>query len=827
MKRAVLLDVSAIMYRAYFANMNFRTKNEPTGAVYGFINTLLSIINKFKPDYMAAAFDVKRSSLKRTEIYSDYKSNRQSTPEDLVTQIPRIEEVLDAFNINRYKIEGYEADDVLGSLAKKIAKQDIEVIIVTGDKDLSQLVEKNITVALLGKGTEGEKFGILKTSEDVINYLGVVPEKIPDLFGLIGDKSDGIPGVTKIGEKKALAIFSQYDSLEKIYDNIDNLKNIDGIGPSLIKNLINEKDIAFMSRELAKIFIDLDISVEESGLQYGMNREKLYSLCKILEFKMFIKKLGLEEKPQNPTLFSFENITEKKESPKVVEEEKEVEFTKEINLTLSNRELLIIDSENGLNEQKEYLSNYKKIASIYYESLGIILSTEDKDLYFPLNHGGLLAKNIDKNLVVNFISELDIKFISYNFKSLLNLGIKFKSMYMDMMIAYHLISSQTKIDPIIPITEYSTLEPKDFKTAFGKINVELITAQDFSKYLSDISIGILAIFNELNYLLKKEDLYKILMENEMPLIPVLSLMERKGIEIDVQYFKNYSLELDKELLRIEKAIYEEAGEEFNINSPKQLGDILFVKLNLPSGKKTKTGYSTDVMVLEDLESYGYNIARLLLDYRKLNKLKTTYVDTLPLLVDENSRIHTTFNQIGTATGRLSSSDPNLQNIPVKTDDGIKIREGFVAGEGKVLMSIDYSQVELRVLTSMSKDENLIEAYKEEKDLHDLTARRIFNLSDSETVSREQRTIAKIINFSIIYGKTPFGLAKELKIPVKDASEYIKKYFEQYPRVTSFEREVIEFGEEHGYVKTLFGRKRYISGIILKIKLLNHRLKEWQ
>ena len=1041
MKKAVLLDVSAIMYRAYFANMNFRTKNEPTGAVYGFINTLLSIINEFKPDYMAAAFDVKRSSLKRTEIYSDYKSNRQSAPEDLITQIPRIEEVLDAFNINRYKIEGYEADDVLGSLAKKLAKQDIEVIIVTGDKDLSQLVEKNITVALLGKGTEGEKFGTLKNSDDVVNYLGVVPEKIPDLFGLIGDKSDGIPGVTKIGEKKALAIFSQYDSLEKIYENIDNLKSIDGIGPSLIKNLINEKDIAFMSRELAKIFTNLDINVEESGLQYGMDRERLYSLCKALEFKMFIKKLGLEEikkrriiildqkasfhklkeiqniknefktdyfimtmkknikiegifeyfdltdynkkenmniigvgslakklakqdeiiiitendllfqvieknisvaipdkknkgkynvlkapqnilnyigldiiperipdffaiigtkktekikgisekkvkkifshyssleeiynnidklknidgigkttieklknekdklfknreilkisidpninidnilkkfleeKPQNPTLFSLEDIEEKKESSRVIEEKKEVEFIKEINLNLSNRQLLIIDSESSLNEEKEYLTNYKKIASIYYEELGIIISTEDKDFYFPLNHGGLLAKNIDKNLVVNFISQLDIKFISYNFKALLNLGINFKSMYMDMMIAYHLISSQTKIDPIIAITEYSKLEPKDFKATFGKVNVELITIQDFSKYLSDISIGILAIYDELNYLLKKEDLYKVLMENEMPLIPVLSLMERKGIEIDVQYFKNYSVELDKELLRIEKAIYEEAGEEFNINSPKQLGDILFVKMNLPSGKKTKTGYSTDVMVLEDLESCGYNIARLLLDYRKLNKLKTTYVDTLPLLVDENSRIHTTFNQIGTATGRLSSSDPNLQNIPVKTDDGIKIREGFIAGEGKVLMSIDYSQVELRVLTSMSKDENLIEAYREEKDLHDLTARRIFNLPDSETVSREQRTIAKIINFSIIYGKTPFGLAKELKIPVKDASEYIKKYFEQYPRVTTFEREVIEFGEEHGYVKTLFGRKRYISGIDSKNKTI--------
>ena len=825
MKRAVLLDVSAIMYRAYFANMNFRTKNEPTGAVYGFINTLLSIIKEFNPDYMAAAFDVKRSSLKRTEIYGDYKSNRQSTPEDLVAQIPRIEEVLDAFNINRYRIESYEADDILGSLAKKIAKDDLEVIIVTGDKDLSQLVEKNITIALLGKGSEGEKFGMLRTAEDVVNYLGVVPEKIPDLFGLIGDKSDGIPGVTKIGEKKALAIFSKYDSLEKIYENIDDLKNIEGIGPSLIKNLTNEKDIAFMSRELAKIFTDLDINVEESGLQYGMDREKLYSLCKTLEFKMFIKKLNLEEKTQSsnsnsnpkPILLSlFDKIEEVEKTEKAFEE---IKYEKELNINFSNRELLIINNETLLNEQKEYLNNYKKIASIYYEELGIILSTEEKDLYFPLNHRGLLSRNIDKYILINFISELNIKFISYNFKALLNLGFTFKSMYMDMMIAYHLISSQTKMDVLLPITEYSKLEAKDFKTTFGKVNIETLLIEDFSKYLSNIGLGILACYDEINHLLHKEELYDILIQNEMPLIPVLSLMERKGIKIDISYFKNYSLELEKELAKIEKAIYEEAGEEFNINSPKQLGDILFVKMNLPSGKKTKTGYSTDVMVLEDLESYGYNIARLLLDYRKLNKLKTTYVDTLPNLVDSNSRIHTSFNQIGTATGRLSSSEPNLQNIPVKTDDGIKIREGFVAGEGKVLMSIDYSQVELRVLTSVSKDENLIEAYREEKDLHDLTARRIFNLSDSDAVSREQRTIAKIINFSIIYGKTAFGLAKELKIPVKDASEYIKKYFEQYPRVTTFEKEVIEFGEEHGYVKTLFGRKRYINGIDSKNKTI--------
>ena len=772
---------------------------------------------------MAAAFDVKRSSLKRTEIYSDYKSNRQSTPEDLVAQIPRIEEVLDAFNINRYRIESYEADDVLGSIAKKIARDDLEVIIVTGDKDLSQLVEKNITIALLGKGTEGEKFGMLRTAEDVVNYLGVVPEKIPDLFGLIGDKSDGIPGVTKIGEKKALAIFSKYDSLEKIYENIDDLKNIEGIGPSLIKNLTNEKDIAFLSRELAKIFTNLDINVEEENLKYSMDKEKLYELCKILEFKMFIKKLNLEEKTQTSNfdhkavlLSLFDKIEDVEKTEKV---EKEIVYEKELNINFSNRELVIIDNETLLNEQKEYLNNYKKIASIYYEELGIILSTEEKDLYFPLNHGGLLSKNIDKNTLIKFIAELDVKFISYNFKTLLNLGFTFKSMYMDMMIAYHLISSQTKMDVFIPITEYSNVDAKDFKTTFGKAHIETLLVGEFAGYLSKIGLGILAIYDEINHILHKEELYDILIQNEMPLIPVLSLMERKGIKIDVSYFKNYSSELEKELAKIEKAIYEEAGEEFNINSPKQLGDILFVKMNLPSGKKTKTGYSTDVMVLEDLESYGYDIARLLLDYRKLNKLKTTYVDTLPNLVDSNSRIHTSFNQIGTATGRLSSSEPNLQNIPVKTDDGIKIREGFVAEEGKVLMSIDYSQVELRVLTSMSKDENLIEAYREEKDLHDLTARRIFNLSDSDDVTREQRTIAKIINFSIIYGKTAFGLAKELKIPVKDASEYIKKYFEQYPRVTTFEKEVIEFGEEHGYVKTLFGRKRYISGIDSKNKTI--------
>lgn len=817
MKKAVLLDVSAIMYRAYFANLNFRTKNEPTGAVYGFTNTFMSILKEFNPDYVAAAFDVKRASLKRTEIFGEYKSNRESAPEDLIRQIPRIEEFLDSFNIKRYKIEGYEADDVLGSLAKKLAEQEIEVYIVTGDKDLSQLVEKNINIALLGKGTEGEKFGILKNDDDVINYLGVKPDKIPDLFGLIGDKSDGIPGITKIGEKKALALLTKYDSLEKIYENIEDLKNIDGIGPSLIKNIINEKEIAFMSRELAKISVDLNLEFEIDTLNFEIDKLKLYKLFKELEFKMFIKKFNLESGEAQETLFStFNNSNVETEEKN--KENLNLKTKKELDINLEEREVLIIDDEELLEKEKEYFDNYiENFASIYFEEAGIAISTKDRDFYFPLFHEGLLSKNIEKEVLINFLKNLDIKFISYNIKDILNLNFEFKNIYNDLMITYHLISSQTKVDPLLAISEYSNLSIQDFKSIFGKQSAKLLSNEDYGQYLTKISLGLLLIFDELNDLLSENDLKKVQEDIETPLIKVLSYMERNGIKIDKEYFKNYSLELELDLGRIEKLIYEEAGEIFNINSPKQLGEILFEKMNLPSGKKTKTGFSTDVTVLEDLDYAGFYIAKLILDYRKLNKLKNTYVDTLPTMTDSSSRIHTTFNQIGTVTGRLSSSDPNLQNIPVKTEDGIKIREGFIAEEGKKLLSIDYSQVELRVLASLSKDENLVKAYKEGKDLHKLTAQKIFSLSENDEVSREQRTIAKIINFSIIYGKTAFGLSKELKIPVKDASEYISKYFEQYSRVASFEREIIEFAEENGFVKTLFGRKRFINGINSKNK----------
>lgn len=808
MKNAILLDVSAIMYRAYYGNINFRTKNEATGAIYGFINTLTSIIKEFDPDFIAAAFDVKRSSLKRTEIYEKYKSNRDFTPEDLITQIPRIEEVLDIFNIKKYKIEGYEADDVLGSLAKKISAKDVKVTIITGDKDLSQLVDKNICIALLGKGNDGDKFGKLNSSEDVIKYIGVLPEKVPDLFGLIGDSSDGIPGVPKIGSKKALAILEKYDSLEKIYENVDSLKDIDGIGKMLVENIRNNKEIAFLSRELAKIKTDIIDDLEIDDLKYNLDEEKFYEFCKELEFKSFIKKFSLAK--------NFEDTVSDEKNMKLFDSN----FSdSKADFDLSIKDFTVVDSKEILQDKKEFFEKVEGNISIYFSEIGVALSTEQKDFYFPLYHKGLLNKNIEKEYLIDFLSKIDKPFISYNFKNLLKEGFVFKNMLMDVMIAFHLVTLKTKIDPLLPLDHYlNNLENLyDIKTTFPKIDISLLAPEKFGEYLVKISRGLLALYEKLNDDIISNEMTEILQKNEMPLMNVLASMEKNGIKIDKNYFKNYSLELKIQLEKIEEEIYKEAGEIFNLNSPKQLGEILFEKLSLPSGKKTKTGYSTDVSVLEDLEYNGYGIAKHILEYRKLNKLKNTYVDTLPDLADDKLRIHTTFNQIGTVTGRLSSMDPNMQNIPVKTEEGLKIRSGFIAEEGNLLMSIDYSQVELRVLTSLSEDENLISAYRNKKDLHDLTARKIFSMEEDETVSREKRAIAKTINFSIIYGKTPFGLSRELKIPVKDAANYIEKYFEQYPRVVEFEKNIIKIAEQKEYVQTLFGRRRKIDGINSKNK----------
>lgn len=807
-KRAVLLDVSAIMYRAYFANMNFRTKTEPTGAVYGFVNTLMSIIKEFNPDFIGAAFDVKRGSLKRSEIYKDYKAQRESAPEDLIVQIPRIEEVLDCYNISRFKIEGYEADDVLGTLAKKLSEENIEVYVITGDKDLAQILDENINIALLGKGEGGDKFKIIRTDEDVIQYLGVPAKKIPDLFGLIGDSSDGIPGVRKIGPKKAIPMLEKYETLEGIYENIDSLTEIPGIGKSLVSNLKEDKDIAFMSRELAIICQEVPLEFNLEKLSYEQDKEKLLELFKVLEFKALIKKMGLE-----------------------IVEGKEEELEKQ-SRSRENRDFKILSKKDDIKDMIKTLKK-EELVSIFYTDYGIALSSYDKDFYYPFDkkcenkiganislfdvEPALETQKKDYPEIQEFFDNYTGNIITYNLKNLLNKSFDIKNCGMDIMIAHHLVTSQTKENVELPIEQFTGIELEDYTEKFGKEKPENLSAEEYGKYICQRTRGLLECFDILKEELTDRNLMKVLNEIEMPLIEILSSMEKKGIMIDPDYFSKYGKELERAIDELQEKIYEEAGENFNINSPKQLAEILFFKLNLPPVKKTKTGLSTDEEVLEKLKENGAEIAKAILEYRKLAKLKNTYVDAIPKLRDENNRVHTTFNQIGTTTGRLSSSDPNLQNIPVKTDEGIKIRQGFIAEKGSILMGIDYSQIELRVLAQLSGDENLRAAYQNNMDLHSLTARKIFELSENDEVTREQRIIAKTINFSIIYGKTAFGLAKELGITQREASEYIERYFNQYPRVKEFEKEIVEFTEKNGYTETLFGRRRIIEGINSKNK----------
>lgn len=814
MKKIVLLDVSAIMYRAFYGNMNFRTKNEPTGAVYGFTNTLLSIINEFSPDYIGAAQDVRRAELKRSEMYSDYKNNREAMPEDLLVQMGRIEEVLDCFGIERFKIAGYEADDVMGTLSRKFAKDGFEVVIITGDKDLTQLLNENIKIALLGKG-DGGGFKILSTREDVKEHLGVYPEMIPDLFGLIGDSSDGIPGVRKVGPKKAIPMLEKYGNLEGIYENVDSLKEISGIGPSLINNIKEDKETAFLSRKLATIETEIPLEAEEEDLKYSIDNKKLLALFKELGFKALIKRMGLneveeeneakaEQSENNGGQLGLFSVNSGVSQPKKIKES----------------QIMIADTEEKFNIMYEDI-NSDEFIYFYSEGAGISFSTDTRNYYVPLYHVlklGEKYQNLSKEFL-NKIFSLNKKFVTYNFKNILRnvFKISAENMEFDEMIGYHLITAQTREDIDGMLAAESSKEIKKYADVFGKAKPEETDIEKYGEYLCERADGVKEVYLSLKEQLEEKNLTTVLKNIEMPLIEVLNSMEEEGIMISPEYFHKFGEEVGEKLEILEKEIYKIAGGSFNLNSPKQLAEVLFINLNIAPVKKTKTGLSTNVEVLEELEARGEEIAKYILEYRKLSKLKSTYIDALPKAVDENNRIHTSFNQTGTATGRLSSSDPNLQNIPVKTDDGMRIREGFTAKKGYKLLGIDYSQIELRVLTEISGDENLISAYRAKKDLHDLTARKIFGLAENEEVSREQRTAAKIVNFSIIYGKTAFGLAKELKITRKDAEDYIAKYFAEYPKVKILEEEIIKRAEETGYAETYFNRRRDIEGINSKNK----------
>lgn len=802
MKKAVILDTSAIMYRTHFALMGMRnSKGMPTGATYGFVNTLEGVIKEFNPDFLVACLDIKRSELKRSEELKTYKAHRESMPDDLITQQDTIMSVLDGYRIPKYKVDGYEADDVMATLATKFSEdteEEIEVYIVTGDKDLAQLVNGKINIALLGKGDKKSLFRYIRNDDDVVEYLGVTPDKIPDLFGLMGDSSDGIPGVSGIGPKTGVELIRKYGDLEGLYENIDEIKG------KRKEKLIEDKENAFLSRKLATVYRDIEMEYDKSKLKIEKkDLEKLLSIYKAMEFRKFasiveneMKKQGavtnIENIDNNGQISLFAGVTNHPSDNKVFSENNRTE-TK-----ILGEKILRADAEKILNEMEEEISIFENV-------FGISICDNKKNIVLLNN------ENNDelKKEVYGKIKEKSM--IGYNIKEYLKNGAEYKS-YFDVMLAWYVLGTESSQDlENIIFSEFGENLEK-FDEQFKKRKPEEISEDEKIKFLGERAFYIKQLKKRLEKRLKNEDLFDVFENLENKLVPVLASMEKYGIKIDKQYFENYKKELQINIENLEKDIYSLSGEAFNIGSPKQLAEILFDKMGIEPVKKTKTGYSTDVEVLEELALRGIEIAEKLLEYRGFTKLLSTYVEPLPKLADENDRIHTTFNQNGTSTGRLSSTNPNIQNIPVRTDEGIKIRKGFISENNWSLISFDYSQIELRVLAELSKDENLILAYKKDKDLHDLTARKIFFKTDEEPVTREERSIAKVINFSILYGKTPFGLSKELKIPMGDASQYIKTYFEQYPKVKKFLENILENAKLNGFVETFYGTRRYINNI---------------
>lgn len=808
MKKAVILDTSAIMYRTHFALMGMRnSKGLATGATYGFVNTLEGVLKEFSPDYLVACLDIKRSELKRSEELETYKAHRESMPEDLVVQQEYIMSVLEGYKIPKYKIDGYEADDVMATLATKFSEdteEEIEVYVVTGDKDLAQLVNGKINIALLGKGDKKSSlFKYIRTDEDVIEYLGVTPDKIPDLFGLMGDSSDGIPGVSGIGPKTGVELINKYGNLEGLYEHIDEIKG------KRKEKLIEDKENAFLSRKLATVYRDIEIEYDKNKLKLeNKDLNKLLEVYRAMEFKKFAAAIENQlKKSADSSVSSEKNDTEENSlfggvanHPNRNNENVNSEETLKGNLTEITGEVI------EWNEAVKVLLEMDNEIALFGNEFGLAVCDSSKNIVL------LDEEKADGDVTEEIYRILSSKKITaYNVKEYIKTGIRCEK-YFDVMLAWYVLGTESSQELENIIFSELGVNLEKFEEQFKKRKIGEVDNKEKAEFLWKRAFYIKGLEVILEDRLRTEDLHDIFENLENKLVPVLASMENFGIKIDKKYFENYKKELQGNIEKLEKEIYSLSGETFNIGSPKQLGEILFEKMGIEPVKKTKTGYSTDVEVLEVLALRGIEIAEKLLEYRGFTKLLSTYVEPLPKLADKDDRIHTTFNQNGTSTGRLSSANPNIQNIPVRTDEGIKIRKGFISQDGWSLVSFDYSQIELRVLAELSKDENLLLAYKKDKDLHDLTARKIFFKTDEEQVTREQRSIAKVINFSILYGKTPFGLSKELKIPVADASQYIKTYFEQYPKVKKFLENVLKNARLNGFVETLYGTRRYINNI---------------
>jgi len=831
-KKFVIIDAMALAYKGYYAFISrplMTSKGEPTSAVYGFVSQLLKIIEDTKPDYIAVAFDSKEKTF-RHEKYENYKSSREEMPEDMIQQISRIKEIIEAFKIPIYILPGYEADDLIGTAVKKASKAGFICYAITPDKDFIQLVSDNVKLIKPGKTTDE----IVIIDEDKVREeYGFEPKQMIDYLALVGDSSDDIPGVAGIGPKTALPLIQKFKTLENIYKNLDKIEK-----QSIANKLIENKENAFLSKELATIHTEVpfEINFEEAKFQQP-DLEKLLKIFNELEFKTFasrIKKMYSEEASEIKTEEIIEKTPEN-ENIQVYDKSKvryhlitKKEEAKNLAEKLLSHDLFVFDTEtDSLNTFTANLA-------------GCSFSIKPKEAWFVAVNpqretDGLFTANLSERLPIeDFIKIFKPIFENKNIKKVCQNGkydisvlrrynIEVENFYFDTMLASYVIDPDQKhgMDELSekylnykPIPLLDLIGSKKTPEKIFEVDVERLS--DYSCEDADITFRLYEILDKI---LKKEGLEKVAYEIEFPLVPVLEDMERTGVRIDTKILKDFSKDLQILLDNYSNEIYKLAGETFNINSTQQLQKILFEKLKLPETSKTKTGFSTDARALESLKG-THPIIDIIMDYRQVSKLKSTYADALPDLINPlTGRIHTTYNQTAASTGRLSSNDPNLQNIPIRTELGKEIRRAFVPRDKNfVILSADYSQIELRIMASICGDETLIKAFKNGEDIHRRTAALVFKVNPEE-VTPEMRRKAKEVNFGILYGLGPFGLKTRLGISQSHAKEIFDNYFNSFKNVKKFMEDSIKKAQQKGYAETLMGRRRYLRNINSKNKVV--------
>ncbi len=804
--RLILVDGSAYIFRAYYGlpPMN-RADGTPINAVFGFTNMLVKLIEDYSNDKMIVIFDAARENF-RNEIYTEYKANRGEAPDDLIPQFPLIRECVKSFNIPQLEIEGFEADDLIATYVKLAEKDKIETIIVSSDKDLMQLVSNNVTML---DPMKNKKIEIKNVEEK----FGVPPDKVIFIQALTGDKVDNIPGATGIGPKTASQLINEYNDIDGLFKNLDKIKQ-----EKRRKILTEAENDIRISLELVTLKNDVKISE-------GINKIKTYNELKnenknIFEF---LKDQGFrsisERLKSNSFISSYnDNIIQNKETEPKYELINSKKNFEKILSEIEKKGICAIDTEtNSLNIEKAKLVG---ISVCYSENISY---------YIPLNHTTLdgskkIDNQLEENYVINHINKICknesvLKIgqnIKYDMRVLNKYGITFNSIADTMLMSYSIdngIYKHNLDDLSFNHLNHTTIKYKDVVgTGKNEITFDKVTIDNAINYAAEDSLLTFRLFQNLYPRLIKEKANFVYQNIDLPLIEVLSSIEANGIEVNKKFLTSLSNEFENESKKLEKNIYKLSKIEFNIGSPKQLGEILFVNLKIPGGKKTKSGtYSTDSSTLNNLALDGFEIAQLVLDWRELTKLKSTYTDALFRLTDDKSRVHTSFGLASTLTGRLSSTDPNLQNIPIRTENGKKIRTAFVSGKGKKLVSFDYSQIELRLAAEISSDKNFIKAFKNNEDIHASTAKEIFNLNDSQ-INNDYRRKAKAINFGILYGISPYGLAKQLDISNTEAKDYINEYFIKYPKIKKYMDYQIDFAKTNQYVETIFKRKINIKGI---------------